>query len=101
MLTAVWNGDVVVVIGASELGNQPGRWSAAAPLSTEAKMCYLIWPEPKVRMKPMSESPCTCYTSWENHGVLIKQCLEFYEGICGAEMSPHYKQPCPWENGYP
>jgi hypothetical protein len=49
----------------------------------------------------MPESPCHCYTPWEDHGLRIAQCLEFWDGNCGAEMSPHYQQPCPWDNGYP
>lgn len=47
--------------------------------------------------------PCNCYSPWEDHGVSISQCLEYgwRDGRCGAELSPYYKQDCPWPNGYP
>lgn len=44
---------------------------------------------------------CPDYQSWMDHGVNITQCLEYFRGQCGAELSPHYKQDCPWPNGYP
>ena len=47
--------------------------------------------------------PCRCYQPWEDHGVRIAQCLEYWwrDERCGAELSPYYQQACPWENGYP
>lgn len=42
---------------------------------------------------------CDSYQPWHDHGVLIHECLEFYQGCCGAELSEHYQQKCPW-NGY-
>jgi hypothetical protein len=49
----------------------------------------------------MTKSPCDHYTPWTDHGLQIRQCLEFWEGFCNEAMSPHYKQDCPWPNGYP
>jgi hypothetical protein len=49
----------------------------------------------------MTKSPCDHYQSWTDHGLQITQCLEFWAGQCGESMSPHYKQDCPWKNGYP
>lgn len=49
----------------------------------------------------MTKSPCENYTPWIDHGLQITQCLEFWKGQCGESLSPHYKQDCPWANGYP
>ena len=44
---------------------------------------------------------CQWYTPWEDHGVRISQCLEYWQGDCHEALSPHYGQSCPWPNGYP
>ena len=49
----------------------------------------------------MSESDCQFYQPWEDHGVRIAQCLEYWQGDCHEALSPHDGQPCPWPNGYP
>jgi len=36
-----------------------------------------------------------------DHGVNVTQCLEYYKGKCGAELSEHYQAPCPYPHGYP
>ena len=43
---------------------------------------------------------CEQYQSWMDHGVLINECLEYYQGLCHESMSPHDGCECPW-NGYP
>ena len=43
---------------------------------------------------------CDWYTPWYDHGVMINECLEFYQGICHEPLSAYADQPCPWA-GYP
>jgi len=48
----------------------------------------------------MTDKTCSNYESWMDNGVLINECLEYWQGHCHDQMSPHAGQPCPW-SGYP
>lgn len=49
----------------------------------------------------MSDKLCDFYVPWHHHGVAINQCFDYFRGYCWAELSPNYKSPCPFPNGYP
>ena len=51
-------------------------------------------------MSKENKAVCRWYFPWTTHGLQTAECLEFFQGQCGAELCEFYQLPCRWR-GYP